>query len=159
MIHPMTDTDRFEIVLKAEGQGPPVEVRLRRWLKASLRGYGLRCVTVKVVEDSAMPIPGEGKAISGVASPRTTFDPSRPSQSPACEPQGNRDRQGRDVPVPLGGRPALGLSAARTSEPVLQTGIDNERDTEKSASKVSMPCVRATPDASIQPPAMTGKGH
>lgn len=32
-----------QVSLKAEGQGPPVAIRLRRWLKAALRGYGLRC--------------------------------------------------------------------------------------------------------------------
>ena len=63
----MQNTDRFEIVLKYKGQGPPVEIRLRRWLKAALRRYGLRCQKIRVVEDSVRPIAGEGKAISGVA--------------------------------------------------------------------------------------------
>ena len=58
----MNNTDQFEIVLKAEGQGPPVEIRLRRWLKAALRGYGLRCLTIRVVEDHTMPDAARGKA-------------------------------------------------------------------------------------------------
>jgi len=45
-----------QVSLKAEGPGPPVAIRLRRWLKAALRGYGLRCTAVDVVvKDSAPP--------------------------------------------------------------------------------------------------------
>ena len=58
----MQNTDRFEIVLKAEGAGPPVEIRLRRWLKAALRGYSLRCVSVRLIQDPTMPDAATGKA-------------------------------------------------------------------------------------------------
>lgn len=38
---------RFTITVEADGRGdPPVEIRLRRMLKASLRSYGLRCVAI-----------------------------------------------------------------------------------------------------------------
>lgn len=34
------------VTLRAEGRGPPFEIRLRRALKALLRAYGLRCTAV-----------------------------------------------------------------------------------------------------------------
>ena len=34
------------IVFKAQGSGPPVGVRLRRFLKNALRAYGLRCTSI-----------------------------------------------------------------------------------------------------------------
>jgi hypothetical protein len=37
--------EQFVVTLRAEGAGPPAVVRLRRWLKFALRGYGLRCVS------------------------------------------------------------------------------------------------------------------
>jgi hypothetical protein len=37
----------FLVELRAEGEGPPAVVRLRRWLKAALRQHGLRCVRVQ----------------------------------------------------------------------------------------------------------------
>ena len=82
----MTDTDRFEIILRAEGAGPPVAIRLRRWLKAALRGYSLRCVSVRLIEDPVMPIAGRRQAITGVAALGTTFDPCEPSDAAPCEP-------------------------------------------------------------------------
>jgi hypothetical protein len=38
--------DRWEFVVEAEGAGPPAVVRVRRLLKAAIRAYGLRCVSV-----------------------------------------------------------------------------------------------------------------
>lgn len=35
---------RWTLTFRAEGDGPPVECRVRRLLKAALRCYGLRCV-------------------------------------------------------------------------------------------------------------------
>ena len=35
------------LVVPVEGHEVPVEVRVKRWLKAGLRGYGLRCVRVR----------------------------------------------------------------------------------------------------------------
>lgn len=36
----------WTLTVKAEGDGPPVECRVRRLLKAALRAYGLRCTAV-----------------------------------------------------------------------------------------------------------------
>lgn len=41
------EPERVRVTLQADGPGPPVEVRLRRWLKAALRAWGLRCVRVE----------------------------------------------------------------------------------------------------------------
>jgi hypothetical protein len=35
---------RWALIFRAEGEGPPVEIRIRRLLKAALRCYGLRCI-------------------------------------------------------------------------------------------------------------------
>jgi hypothetical protein len=43
----------FLVALRAEGEGPPAVIRLRRWLKASLRGYGLRCVRAEEIPAGA----------------------------------------------------------------------------------------------------------
>jgi hypothetical protein len=40
------DRERVLLILKAEGEGPPLPIRLRRLLKSALRGHGLRCVWV-----------------------------------------------------------------------------------------------------------------
>jgi hypothetical protein len=39
------------IQLRAEGDGPPLAIRVRRLLKAALRRYGLRAVPVKGVNN------------------------------------------------------------------------------------------------------------
>lgn len=44
--------DRWVIEVKPIGPGPPVAVRVRRLLKAMLRGYGLKAVLVR---DPAAP--------------------------------------------------------------------------------------------------------
>ena len=36
------------LAFRAEGDGPPVEIRVRRLLKRALRGFGLRCVDYRV---------------------------------------------------------------------------------------------------------------
>ena len=42
------DIETFEIVLRSEGHNnPPAIIRLRRLLKVALRGFGLRCVTIR----------------------------------------------------------------------------------------------------------------
>jgi hypothetical protein len=44
----------YRITVRAEGQGPPAIIRLRRFLKVLLRVAGLRCVgAVEVVEGAA----------------------------------------------------------------------------------------------------------
>ena len=37
------DADVWTLSFKATGEGPPVEIRVRRLLKTALRAYGLRC--------------------------------------------------------------------------------------------------------------------
>ena len=46
MSNPRVDhlPDDWTLTFRATGQGPPVEIRVRRLLKAALRTYGLRCV-------------------------------------------------------------------------------------------------------------------
>jgi hypothetical protein len=40
------DDDLWVIHLRPEGDGPPMGVRMRRFLKRALRAYGLRCERV-----------------------------------------------------------------------------------------------------------------
>ncbi len=37
----------WTLVFRAEGEGPPVEVRVRKLLKNALRVYRLRCIAVR----------------------------------------------------------------------------------------------------------------
>jgi hypothetical protein len=54
----VADRPTFNVVLTAlPGWGVPAVVRLRRFLKAALRAYGLRCI--EVVEVPAAPPAGE----------------------------------------------------------------------------------------------------
>jgi len=40
--------DRFVLVVEAEGRdGPPVIIRLRKFLKCALRSFGIRCVSIR----------------------------------------------------------------------------------------------------------------
>jgi hypothetical protein len=52
------------IVVRAEGKGPPFEIRLRRVLKAMLRAYGLRCTAVS----SRPAAPGSTQGVPSDAS-------------------------------------------------------------------------------------------
>ncbi len=38
---------------RAEGDGPPVEIRVRRLLKRALRSFGLRCVDYRLASPAA----------------------------------------------------------------------------------------------------------
>jgi hypothetical protein len=40
----------LRVTLKAEGEGPPVALRWRRFLKAALRSYGLRCTRLEFLD-------------------------------------------------------------------------------------------------------------
>jgi hypothetical protein len=51
---------------RAEGDGPPVEVRVRRLLKAALRCYRLRCIDAKLA-DNGYPPHGQKREGPGVA--------------------------------------------------------------------------------------------
>ena len=68
---------KITITLRAEGPGPDLAIRLRRFLKWSLRQAGLRCIQIAEVESPTTPIPGDGKANLGVVSEKMTF--ARPS--------------------------------------------------------------------------------
>jgi len=40
--------ERFIITVEAEGRdGPPVIIRLRKFLKCALRSFGIRCVNIR----------------------------------------------------------------------------------------------------------------
>ncbi len=43
---PSESPSNWLMEFRPEGQGPPAAIRVRRLLKAALRAYGLRCVTV-----------------------------------------------------------------------------------------------------------------
>lgn len=43
----MKDGPAYRLTFRAEGDGPPAIVRVRRLLKIALRGYGLRCLAVE----------------------------------------------------------------------------------------------------------------
>lgn len=53
----MTDQPLFRLDLRAEGDGPPVEIRVRRVLKNMLRSYGLRCVRAEMMADKPQETP------------------------------------------------------------------------------------------------------
>lgn len=57
--------ESFKIVVHAEGDGPPVSVRLKRFLKSALRGWGLRCSSIEAVQTpepaEADPAPEGGR--------------------------------------------------------------------------------------------------
>jgi hypothetical protein len=58
----MPERETFLVTLTAEGNGPPATVRLRRWLKACLRGYGLRCLRVEPGLDEVATPPADAEA-------------------------------------------------------------------------------------------------
>jgi hypothetical protein len=39
--------NHWTLTFRAEGDGPPVEIRIRRLLKAALRVYRLRCIAAR----------------------------------------------------------------------------------------------------------------
>ena len=57
MSNPRVDhrPDDWTLTFRATGQGPPVEIRVRRLLKAALRAYGLRCVSHVHPDDKPIP--------------------------------------------------------------------------------------------------------
>lgn len=55
----MANGPRYLVELRAEGPGPPAYVRLKRWLKASLRAYGLRCTRAEQLPDVQGSPPGD----------------------------------------------------------------------------------------------------
>lgn len=59
------DPETWTISLRAEGPGPPVEVRVRRALKWLLRSFGLRCTSVS----AAKPATGSPNGTSGLGAP------------------------------------------------------------------------------------------
>jgi hypothetical protein len=57
--------ERFMIELQAERSAVPAHVRVRRLLKASLRLYGLRCVSVVGLPEGAPEAPQADSAARG----------------------------------------------------------------------------------------------
>ena len=86
---------QITVTLRAEGPGPELPIRLRRFLKWSLRQAGLRCVQIGEVQDPTLPVAARGMANLGAPSPRPTFDPSSVSKTGRQTAQGEI---GRDEP-------------------------------------------------------------
>lgn len=55
--------NHWTLTFRAEGDGPPVEIRVRRLLKAALRTYGLRCVDFRA--DDTLPDPHQDERYRG----------------------------------------------------------------------------------------------
>lgn len=50
---PESDPEVWVIHVRATGDGPPVHIRVRKFLKCALRAYGLRCTRVTGENTSA----------------------------------------------------------------------------------------------------------
>jgi hypothetical protein len=68
----------YTLTLRAEGDGPPVAIRLRKALKVLLRSFGLRCTGVEQI--------GTAQACEGT--PLTITSPEPPARETGgdCEP-------------------------------------------------------------------------
>jgi len=53
----MNERQRFAIVFEAQPGTVPAEARLKGILKLALRGYGLRCLTMRRADDEDDPTP------------------------------------------------------------------------------------------------------
>jgi hypothetical protein len=73
----------FIVVLRAEGAGPPVAIRLRRWLKTALRSHGLRAISVREATTAA-----QGQTL--------------PNDSPLGRPAGSEAPRGNVVDMASG---------------------------------------------------------
>lgn len=49
----MPDEPHYRLTICAAGDGPPLDVRLRRFLKSALRAHRLRCVSIERFPPSA----------------------------------------------------------------------------------------------------------
>lgn len=45
----------YRLIVRAEGKGPPVPVRLRRFVKWLLRGFGVRVLSIEEVKPAVAP--------------------------------------------------------------------------------------------------------
>jgi hypothetical protein len=71
---------RYVMMLEAAGAGAPAPVRLRRWLKTALRGFGLRAVRVEQLQDGpadAAHVAQEGRTPAGEADVPQPTAPTR----------------------------------------------------------------------------------
>jgi len=53
----ISETATWILEFRAEGDGPPAEIRVRRLLKAALRRFGLRCVDHRLDAPAATATP------------------------------------------------------------------------------------------------------
>jgi siroheme synthase (precorrin-2 oxidase/ferrochelatase) len=53
---PDADPREIQVTLTATGNGPPLAIRVRRFLKAALRGYGLRCTSIEEMPTRASSV-------------------------------------------------------------------------------------------------------
>ncbi len=67
-------SNHFTIVVRPEGDGPPAEIRLRRFLKTALRSYGLRCTAIGI---------GPDEPDAGAVAARPSQDPTPPDANRA----------------------------------------------------------------------------
>jgi hypothetical protein len=61
----MARPERFLVTLEAPPGGAPAAVRLRRFLKAALRSFGLRCVRVAPAGEGPEALTGGAGAVPG----------------------------------------------------------------------------------------------
>lgn len=72
----MSDGRRFLLVVHAEGEGPPVPIRLRRFIKRLLRGYGVRLESIEEIPT------GQNKSSLASIEEDAEFDPDRAKEPP-----------------------------------------------------------------------------
>lgn len=92
---PQPDVTRWILSFRAEGDGPPVELRVRRLLKAALRCHGLRCV--HVAEQVPQQAPGATQSRPRTA-PRRKRSQNRRERHPGTYPKPVAPKQ---TPLPV----------------------------------------------------------
>ena len=73
------ERERVAVILEAEGIGPPLPVRLKRFLKRALRSFGLRCKWIQSAEGwrfGAELHQAEGPGVAELAEGQTLGPPA-----------------------------------------------------------------------------------